>query len=324
MSERPGSLALRFVDAGQIQRILTFPRLIAAFEAAHRRPKIEVQDGFLGSEGAQYFVRHAVDRGRYFGSKLITSFPGNLAGSQLPAVQAVCVLFDGSNGRPLAVIDGTEITYWRTAADSALGASFLAPANAKTLLVVGAGQMCSWLVRAHKTVRPSIQHVWIWNRTHQRGDDVAALLRREGIDAQVQVVHDLDAATRVADIISTCTRSHEPLIRGKNLKAGVHLDLVGGYTPETREADDDAARCARVFVDRFESAFAGVGDILQPIANGAIARTDVLGDLYDLAGGRIEGRRSPDEITLFKNAGGGHLDLMAAELICQELGIGAR
>jgi len=149
MHERPGGLALRFVDAAEIQRVLTFPRLIAEFEAAHRRPKIEVQDGFLGSEGEQYFVRHAVDRGRYFGSKLITSFPGNLEGGDLPAVQAVCVLFDGVNGRPLAVMDGTEITYWRTAADSALGASFLAPAQALTLLVVGAGQMCRWLVRAH-------------------------------------------------------------------------------------------------------------------------------------------------------------------------------
>jgi len=137
-------------------------------------------------------------------------------------------------------------------------------------------------------------------------------------------VDDLNAATQTADIICTCMRSHEPLIRGQNLKAGVHLDLVGGYTPETRETDDEAARRARVFVDRLESAFAGVGDILQPIASGAIRRADVLGDLYDLAGGRIEGRRSPDEITFFKNAGGGHLDLMTAELICRQLGIEAR
>jgi len=119
--------------------------LVAALEAAHRRPKMEVQDGILGNEKGQYFVRHAVDSGRYMGSKLITSFPGNLDGKALPAVQAICVLFDGMNGRPLAVMDGTEITYWRTAADSALGAKILAPPEPTILLVVGAGEMSTRL-----------------------------------------------------------------------------------------------------------------------------------------------------------------------------------
>jgi ornithine cyclodeaminase len=146
---------------------------------------------------------------------------------------------------------------------------------------------------------------------------VAFLLRQEGIEAET--IADLPKATRLADIICTCTRSHEPLILGKNLKPGIHLDLVGGYTPETREADDDAARRALVFVDRRESAFAGVGDILQPIASGAIRETDVLGDLYDLVGGSVAGRRSPGDVTFFKNAGGGHLDLMTAELVYRQI-----
>ena len=308
---------MRFVDAAEIKRVLTFPRLIAGLEAAHRRRKIEIQDGHLGTERELYFVRHAVDRGRYMASKLITSFPANLAGGELPAVQAVCVLFDGSNGRPLAVIDGTEITYWRTAADSALGAQFLAPPDPETMLVVGAGEMSRWLVRAHRTVRPSLRRVMIWNRTTERAAKVAKQLQSEGVDAVA--VYDLDAATRQADLISTCTRSHEPLIKGSNLKPGVHLDLVGGYTPQTREADDEAARRALVFVDRRESAFDGVGDILQPIASGAIKESDVLGDLYDLSAG-MAGRRSSTDITFFKNAGGGHLDLMTCEVVFRQLG----
>jgi ornithine cyclodeaminase len=109
------------------------------------------------------------------------------------------------------------------------------------------------------------------------------------------------------------------MIKGANLRPGVHLDLVGGYTPETREADDEAARRALVFVDRRESAFCGVGDILQPIANGVMRETDVLGDLYDLVGGTVVGRRSPDDITFFKNAGGGHLDLMTSEVVFRQL-----
>jgi ornithine cyclodeaminase/alanine dehydrogenase-like protein (mu-crystallin family) len=308
---------MRFVSADEIRSLLTFPLLVAALEAAHRRPKIEVQDAFLGSEKAQYFVRHAVDHGRYMASKLITSFPANPQAGELPAVQAVCVLFDGTNGQPLAVIDGTELTYWRTAADSALAASILAPPEPATLLVVGAGEMSTRLVHAHRAVRPSIRRVLVWNRSPERAVRVAARLAEEGIASEP--VEDLAAATRMADIVSTCTRSHLPLVLGVNLKPGVHLDLVGGYTPAHREADDEAARRARVFVDRRESAFDGVGDILQPIASGAIREADVLGDLYDLVGGRVVGRRSPADITFFKNAGGGHLDLMTAELIVHRL-----
>lgn len=309
---------MRFIDADDIRRVLTFPILIAGMEAAHRRRKIDVLDGALGDEAGHYFVRHAVDRGRFMASKLFTSFPQNLA-LGIPAVQAVCVVFDGTDGKPLAVLDGTEITYWRTAADSALGAKFLAPSDPATLLVVGAGGMSRRLVHAHRAVRPSLRRIWVWNRTLERAKDVAADLMREGIDCSV--VADLDAAVREADIISSCTRSHQPLIKGANLKAGTHLDLVGGYTPQTREADDDAARRSLVFVDRRESAFHGVGDILQPIANGTIRENDVLGDLYDIVGGKIEGRRSANDITFFKNAGGGHLDLMTAEIVLAQLGV---
>lgn len=309
---------MRFVDAAEIRRALTFPALIDAIEAAHRRPKIDVQDAFLGSERAQYFVRHAVDPGRFMGSKLITSFPANLAGGTLPAVQAVCVLFDGRDGRPLAVLDGTEITYWRTAADSALAAKLLATPEPQTLLVVGAGQMSKRLVHAHRTVRPSLRRILVWNRTAARAAAVAGELQREGVAAEP--AGDLDAAIPAADMITSCTRSHQPLIKGALLKPGMHLDLVGGYTPATREADDEAARRSRIFVDRRESAFHGVGDILQPIASGAIRDSDVLGDLYDLVGGAIPGRQSPADITFFKNAGGAHFDLIASEVVLRKIG----
>src|SRR5436190_24318933 len=136
---------MHFVSGAAVSRILTFPILIAAMEEAHRRPKAEMLDGFLGDETAQFVVRSAVDRGRYMASKMFTSFPANLEGGEMPAVQAVCVLFDGTNGKPLAAMDGTEITHWRTAADSALGTKLLAPLNPETLLCVGAGEMSEWL-----------------------------------------------------------------------------------------------------------------------------------------------------------------------------------
>ena len=304
---------MRMIDAAEVRRLLTFPLLVDALEAAHRRPRMEAQDTFMGSDSALYFIRNAVDTGRYMASKLITSFPDNPARGPLPAVQAVVALFDGTDGRPLCVIDGTELTYWRTAADSALGAKLLSRSDPTTMLVVGAGEMAPRLVAAHRAVRPSLKKVLIWNRTATRAGRLAASLRGQGIAAET--VNDLDAATREADLISCCTRSHAPLIKGANLKAGEHLDLVGGYTPQTREADDNCAQRSLVFVDRRESAFHGVGDILSPIASGAIKESDVRGDLYDLAPGRIAGRAAADDITFFKNAGGGHLDLMTAEVV---------
>lgn len=303
---------LRFVSGEEIRRALTFPALIREMEASHRRPRIEIHDALMGPESAHYFVRSAADHGRAFGSKLIASFPG-----RRPAVQAIYVLFDGADGHPRAALDGTEITFWKTAADSALGASLLAPGDPETLTVIGAGAMASWLVRAHRCVRPSIRRVLAWNRTAARALALAAELRAEGVAAEATT--DLEAAVRRGQIVTAATRSHTPLIQGAWLQAGTHLDLVGGYTPDTREADDVAARRSRIFVDRRESAFDGVGDILQPIASGAIRKEDVLGDLYDLIGGGVPGRVGPDDITLFKNAGGGHLDLMTAQAIMSAL-----
>ena len=313
---------MRFIGSDEIRRVLTFPILIAAMEASHRRPRIEIHDMLMGDEKALYFVRSAADHGRALGSKLFTSFPDNLVTripgkTALPAVQGVYVLFSGSDGRPLAVLDGTEITWWKTSADSALGAKLLAPADPRTLVVVGAGAIALWLARAHISVRPSIRRVLVWNRTRERADSMAEQLRGEGIAAEATA--DLEAAVRQAEVVTSATRSHTPLIKGAWLQKGAHLDLVGGYTPQTREADDEAARRARIFVDRRESAFDGVGDILQPIASGAIRKEDVLGDLYDLIGGGVPGRRAADDITLFKNAGGGHLDLMTAQAIMAQL-----
>jgi ornithine cyclodeaminase/alanine dehydrogenase-like protein (mu-crystallin family) len=313
---------VRYVSGEEICRVLSFPAVVQAMEAGHRRPRMAVRDLSMGDERAYFVVRSAVDPGRALGSKLYTSFPGNVRArsgdATLPAVQGVYVLFDGANGRPLVALDGTAITWWKTAADSALGARLLAPATPHTLTVVGAGAMAPWLVRAHRYARPSISRVLVWNRTGERAEEVAARLREEGTRAERVV--DLEVAVRGAQVITSATRAHEPLIRGAWLEAGVHLDLVGGYTPETREADDEAVRRARIFVDRRESAFDGVGDILQPIASGVIREEDVLGDLYDLIGGGVPGRLASADITLFKNAGGGHLDLMTAQALMSALG----
>ena len=303
---------MRVVGREEISRVLTFPRLIEALDAAHRRARIEIRDTMLGTPEQCYYVRHAVDGGRYFASKLITSFPGNLAGGVLPAVQAVVVLFDANDGRPLAVMDGTEITYWRTAADSGLGAKYLARDDSETLLVVGGGAMAPWLVRAHVSVRPRMNRVLCWNRTFERARQLARSLVSDGMAAEA--ITRLEEGVRAGDVVSTCTRANEPLIRGAWLRPGTHLDLVGGFDMGTREADDDCVRRSRVYVDRRETS-RDVADIGAPLAGGILRESDILGDLYDLAAGSAPPRGSPWEITFFKNAGGAHLDLMTAELV---------
>lgn len=180
------------------------------------------------------------------------------------------------------------------------------------MLMVGAGSMARPLIEAHCSVRPSIDHVMIWNRSAPRAQELAAALGRGGINAEV--VSDLDAAVSRAELISTATMSTEPLIRGAALKPGTHVDLVGAYTPTMREADDAALTGGRLFVDSYATTIGHIGEIMIPMEAGVITRADIRGDMHDLVQGKA-GRTSDDEITLFKNGGGAHLDVMIAHAV---------
>jgi ornithine cyclodeaminase len=230
-------------------------------------------------------------------------------------VQALYALFDGEHGSPQALLDGTEMTYWKTAADSALGADYLARKDARTLLVVGAGSMAPYMVRAYRAIRPSLQRVMVWNRTPERARALADTVK----DIDVQVVDDLQTAVQAADIVCGVTASTTPLTQGDWLQQGTHVDLIGGYTPDMRESDDAVMRRARIFVDSRWFTVEHAGDLTQPIASGVIGRNDVLGDLFDLCSGRVRGRNQAADITVFKSGGGAHLDLMTAQHIAAQL-----
>lgn len=310
------------VGAETAARLLDFPSLIEALREGHRtgideygRLLLEQPNARGGQDG--FLMMVAWQRGEALGVKLATSFPGNGA-LGLPSVASVYVLFDGSDGRPLLTIDATPLTVRKTAADSALAADYLARPDARVLLVVGAGAQAPWMVAAHRSVRPTLCRVLVWNRTAAKAEALAATLRGEGIAAEV--VRELAEAAAQADIVTCVTASATPVIRGEWLRPGTHLDLVGGYTPSMRESDDAAVRRSRVFVDTRRFTLRDAGDIFQPLRDGVIAEADVLGDLFQLVRGEVPGRRETSDITLFKNAGGGHLDLMAARLIARRLG----
>jgi len=185
--------------------------------------------------------------------------------------------------------------------------------------MVGAGAMASHLIRAHKAMRPSIQKVQIWNRTEDKANAVIAELEKEVSMADVTfvVADDLAEAAQHADLISSATGTTEPIIRGNWLRPGTHLDLVGAFKPEMREADDEVTRKSSIFVNSRQSTIAHIGEITIPIAKGVITEDEILADHFDLVRGRHSGRTSHDEITMFKNGGGGHLDLMTARFIVE-------
>ena len=233
--------------------------------------------------------------------------------SGLPSVQAIYVLFDGTNGKPLAVIDGTALTLRKTAADSAAGSHFLAREDCESLLVVGAGALAPHLAMAHCAIRPSIRQVVVWNRTWSRAEKMVARLNLPGI--QIRVARDIEASAREADLITCATMATEPLIKGEWLKPGTHLDLVGSYRPNMRECDVEALRRSSVFVDSPRDAVRESGELLMAFSAGALDQEDIQANLFQLARGEHPGRQSTSEITVYKNGGGGHLDLMVAGLL---------
>lgn len=313
----------RFVASGDIDSLLTFPALVAALEAAFRRGMaVPVRHHHAlprpdGEAALLLMPAWTRDSGEedVLGTKLVTVFPGNAARG-LDSVNGLYVLSSAATGQPLAVMDGRALTLWRTAAASALAARYLAREDAARLAVIGAGALAPFLARAHASVRP-IRSIVIWNRTHSRAEAMAAALRAEGFDARAEA--DRAAAIAGADIVSSATLSSEPLVEGRFLRPGQHVDLVGGFTPAMREADDEAIRLARVYVDTREGAGKEAGDIVAPLALGVLAADGVRGDLFELVAGTAKGRGGPEEITLFKSVGTAIEDLAAAELVWKAL-----
>ena len=249
--------------------------------------------------------------GRYIGVKLATVVPGN-GDRGLPAVMATYMLSSGQTGEALALIDGGALTVRRTAAASALAADFLARQDARRLTMIGTGRLSLNLIGAHASVRP-IEAVTVWGRDRSKAEAVAEAVRKmPGLSAQVE--DDLERAVAAADVVSVATLSETPLVFGRFLPKGCHLDLVGAFKPTMRESDDEAVRRAAVYVDTLAGATSEAGDIVQPLESGVLRLDDIRGDLFALCRGDVEGRTNDDTITLFKSVGAALEDLAGAIL----------
>lgn len=316
---------MRFIDAAMIDARLSYPQLVDVLETAFRdgviappRHHHHVPLGDARPEATWLLMpaisaKRAADgnlvAGRYMGMKSVTVFPDNAARSGKPAIAGMYLLLSTETGETLAILDATRLTVWRTAAASALAARYLARPDTQRMLMVGAGALAPYLIRAHASVRP-IKEVLVWNRSPAGADAVAALFKDSALD--VRAVTDLGSAARTADLISTATLSTEPLVRGAWLKPGTHVDSVGAYRAGMRETDDALVSQARVYVDTFAGAFGEAGDILQPIAAGVIGKDHVLDELAGLVRNAQPARRSAADITFFKSVGASLEDLAAA------------
>ena len=267
-------------------------------------------------DGTTLLLMPAWREGDFVGVKVVTIFPGNRTRA-LPSVMGTYLILSGKTGQPLASMDGKELTVRRTGAASALASRYLSRPDSRHLLMVGTGSLAPHMIRSHAAARP-IDTVTIWGRTPAHADALAKSLA--GDSFSVAVTRDLEAGVRAADIISCATLAVQPLVFGRWLKAGQHVDLVGGYRTDMRETDDDAIAKVSLYVDTRDGALKEGGDLTIPIAAGVITAAAVKGDLFDLARGTVAGRQRADDITLFKSVGTAVEDLAAAALAAERLG----
>ena len=311
---------MHVIDAERTHALLDYPGLVEALRDLFRRGVDRIDRAFLdqplpNGESNNWLILPAWQFGRNFGAKLVSVFPGN-ASKGKEVILGIYALFDGETGEPLAVIDGAALTVRKTAANSALAATYLARDDTRRMAMVGAGAMAPHLIMAHCAVRP-IREVKVWNRTPQRARRLAADLKIDGV--QIEAAENLEAAARWADLISCATMATKPVIKGTWLKPGTHLDLVGSYRSDMREADDDAVkRAKRHYIDTRITTIGVSGDITDPINAGLIDPAALI-DTGQLARGEKPGRVSPDEITFFKSGGGGHEDLGTAQYLLSKL-----
>lgn len=288
------------------QKNLDWLALTDALAAGHEGPKADVADVFLYEGENTLLNRSAWIAGLGLAIKCATIFPGNKAAGK-PAIAGAMNLFSGKDGALEAILDFALVTKWKTAGDSLLAARQLARPDSKNILIVGAGTVGHSLREAYGAAFPDASFT-VWNRS------VEGAKAMQTVFPDIAIADDLKTAVRGADVITTATMSTAPIIKGEWLQPGQHVDLIGAYRPDMREVDDKALNRARVFVDSRETTIGHIGELKIPIAAGAFAAQDVVADYYQLDQFR---RHSADEITLFKNGGGAHLDLMTSRYILE-------
>lgn len=299
--------SIPFISFEEGEKLLDWIALTDALAKGHVRPKAEIGDTFLYRDPDTLLSRAAWIDGMGIAVKSATIFPRN-SDQGKPNINGGVSLYSDTDGTLEAIIDFHLVTKWKTAGDSLLAARRLARHDAKRILLVGAGTVARSLHAAYSAAFPDASFS-VWSRTRASADAFAAQL------PDVAIADHLESAVGEAEIIGSATMTTEPVIKGAWLEPGQHLDLIGAYRPDMREVDDEALNRARLFVDSFDTTLGHIGEIKIPLENGAITRENIIADYYDLSEFK---RTSDDEITICKNGGGAHLDLMTSRYILDQ------
>lgn len=305
-----------YINEDFIERNVHFPGLINALKDAfssddtivpmrhhHDFPNPEVQ------QDSTLLLMPAWKPSKRAGVKIATVSPAN-GQFNLPAIQGIYIYLDALKGGILALLEAKSLTKKRTAAASALASKYLSKKNASSLLMIGTGALSTNLIQAHASVRP-IKEVFVWGRNYAKAENICEKFINSSFT--IKPIKNIEDKISEVDIISTATLSKTPLVLGKYLKPGQHVDLVGAYKVDMREADDETIKKSEVFIDTFQGGLKESGDIVIPLENKTLKKENIKADFFDLTSGKKKGRNNDKEITVFKSVGHALEDLAAAQ-----------
>lgn len=310
---------MKFIEKDEVEKALDYPSLIEAlklsFKGDIKVPPRHHHDFKNPKEGidSTLLLMPAWQESENLGVKVVTVSPNN-AKYNLPGINGIYLLFDAQKGIVEAIMDGKALTAKRTAAASALASSYLSREDSSSMLMIGTGALSSELIRAHSCVR-NIKDVFIWGRDKSKALKIVEELKD---DFNIKAIDNIEDEISNVDIISCATLSAEPLVFGKFLKDGQHVDLIGAYKPNMREADDELIKKVDIYIDT-NMAKKETGDIKIPLDNNIISEDDIKADLFELTRDLKPGRESNSSITLFKSVGHALEDLAAAKLVKEKL-----
>lgn len=315
---------LRWITAEQIRHALPMRQAVEAMREAFiafsegrayipQRISIPVPE----REGVALFMPGYVPP-HDLGLKVVSVFPRNVE-QGLPTISAVVLMLNPETGMPMALLDGTFLTAWRTGAASGLATDLLARPDAESLALIGAGAQARTQLLAVCAVRP-IQRVRVYSRTPERAQRFIEEMRgQEGVPEDIALAPTPEAAVAEADVVCTATNASAPVFDGRSLRPGTHINAIGSFTLEMRELDEETfRRASRVVVDSRAAAMVEAGEVVWAIRQGILREQDLV-ELGEIAAGRQPGRQSPEEITLFKSVGLAVQDLVAARWVLKAL-----
>ncbi|MFT5122854.1 MAG: 1-pyrroline-2-carboxylate reductase [NAD(P)H] [Candidatus Omnitrophota bacterium] len=309
---------MKIISAEEVHQALSYPALVDSLQDAFSKPfNMPPRQVFLLDDQPDNHDAFALLPSWHDGLiavKAFTYFPEN--STPYKSLYSKILLFDRAHGEPLALVDGTSVTFWRTAGISGLATRLLAREDSETLLVLGTGNLSTYIIRANVSVRP-IKKVLVWGRSADKAAAVVQQMNGELDGVACEVATDLQAACGQADIVVAATASHEPLVMGDWIKPGTHTDFIGNHHATKRECDSALVVKSKVYADSYVNLFKEGGEVLVPISEGVFSKEAVVGELPEMCAGSCPLRESEGEVTLFKSIGMAYSDLVGAGLAYQ-------